>query len=83
MALILEVQTDEFWDGITPRMLETVRVRLRDLIKLIEPGERKIVYTDFEDEIGTGTDAPIGTAAVGTDAARFKMKVRRFLDAHT
>ena len=39
-------------------MLETVRVRLRDLIKLIEHGERNIVYTDFEDEIGAGTEAP-------------------------
>ena len=63
-------------------MLETVRVRLRDLIKLIEPGERKIVYTDFEDEIGGATDAPIGDPAVGIDAARFKRKVRHFLDAH-
>lgn len=56
--------------------------KLRDLVKLIEPGERKIVYTDFEDEIGGEVDSPIGDAAVGVDAGRFKMKVRRFLETH-
>ena len=82
LSLILEIQTDEFWQDITPRMLDTVRVKLRDLVKLIEPGERKIVYTDFEDEIGGATEAPVGDAAVGIDAGRFRMKVRRFLEAH-
>lgn len=82
LTLILEVQTDEFWQDVTPRMLEAIRVKLRDLIKLIEPAERKIVYTNFEDEIGGAIDTSIGEAAVGVDAGRFKMKVRRFLDAH-
>ena len=82
LPLILEVQTDEFWQDITPRMLEAVRVKLRDLVKLIEPGERRIVYTDFEDEIGAATEAPVGDAAVGVDAGRFRRKIRRFLDAH-
>lgn len=82
LAQILEVQTDEFWQDVTSRMLENVRVKLRDLVKLIEPAARKIVYTDFEDEIGGATDAPVGDAAVGIDGGRFKMKVRRFLDAH-
>lgn len=82
LSLILEVQTDEFWQDITPRMLEAVRVKLRDLVKLIEPGERRIVYTDFEDEIGGATEAPVGDAAVGIDAGRFRRKIRRFLDAH-
>ena len=82
LALIIEVQTDVFWQDVTIGMLETVRVRLRDLIKLIEPGERRIVYTDFEDEIGSATDAAVGDAAVGIDSGRFRMKVRRFLEAH-
>lgn len=63
-------------------MLEAVRVKLRDLVKLIEPGERRIVYTDFEDEIGGATEAPVGDAAVGIDAGRFRRKVNRFLEVH-
>ena len=55
LALILEVQTDEYWQDITAPMLETVRRRLRALIKLIELKRRPIVYSDFEDQIGQGT----------------------------
>ena len=33
-------------------MLEAMRRRLRDLIKLIEKQKRKPIYTDFEDEMG-------------------------------
>ncbi len=40
MALILEIQTDEFWQDITLPMLETVRRRLRALVKLIEHKKR-------------------------------------------
>lgn len=82
LETIQGVQSDEFWQDVTPRMLETVRLKLRDLVKLIEATERKIVFTNFEDEIGTAVDAPIGDPTVGTDAGRFKMKVRRFLEAH-
>jgi type I restriction enzyme, R subunit len=52
MALILEVQTDEFWQDITWPMLETVRRRLRELVKLIEHKRRPLVYSDFEDSAG-------------------------------
>ena len=36
LELILELQTDEYWQDVTAAMLETVRRRLRDLVKLIE-----------------------------------------------
>ena len=54
MALIQDVQTDEWWQDVTVPMLEGVRRRLRDLVKLIEKQKRKPVYTDFEDEMGGG-----------------------------
>ena len=55
MALILEAQTDEFWQDITLPMLETVRRRLRALVKLIEYKKRTLVYSDFEDSTGAGS----------------------------
>ena len=82
MALILEVQTDEYWEGINPPTLETMRRRLRSLVKLIDPSARKIVYTDFEDEIGDGVDVVLPFAGSGTDKARFMMKMRHFLSQH-
>ena len=55
MPLIQEIQTDEWWQNVTTPMLENVRRRLRALVKLIEKQQRKPIYTDFEDEIGSET----------------------------
>jgi type I restriction enzyme R subunit len=63
-------------------ILENVRRRLRQLVKLIEPKDRKIVYTDFEDEIGAAVDVVLPNIGAGTDKARFLMKVRHFLTQH-
>lgn len=82
MPFILEVQTDEYWQDIDAWALEQMRRRLRALIKLIEGDERIIVYTDFTDEIGAGTTIDLPDAGVGTDKARFQMKVRHFLKQH-
>jgi len=42
------------WPALFAPMLERLRRRLRDLIKLIEKQKRKPIYTDFEDEMGDG-----------------------------
>ena len=83
MALITELQTEEYWQDVTLPMLEEVRRKLRGLVKLIEPASRKIVYTDFQDEIGEGTDVVLPDIGSGTDKARFMMKVRHFLQEHS
>jgi type I restriction enzyme, R subunit len=82
MPLILEVQGNDYWQDITPEILETLRRRLRKLVQLIEPGSRTIVYTDFEDEIGAAIDIEMPSITTGTDKARFVMKVRHFLEQH-
>ena len=53
LPLIQEIQTDEWWQDVTTPMLETVRKRLRALVKLIEKQKRKPIYTDFEDQMGS------------------------------
>ena len=82
MDFILEIQTDEYWQDVTPAMLETARRRLRDLIKLIELKKRPHIYTDFEDEIGGPEEIEVQGVTVGTNMNRFQMKVRHFLKEH-
>ena len=82
LELILEIQTDDFWKDITVDILERVRKRLRMLVDLIQPIERKIVITDFEDEIGSGDAVDLPEVGGGVDKARFKMKMRRFIEVH-
>ena len=82
MELILDIQTDSFWEDITPQILETVRRRLRNLVDLIPAIERKVVITNFEDEIGGGDEVTMPEVGSGVDKARFKMKMRRFVEEH-
>jgi type I restriction enzyme R subunit len=79
MVLIHEIQGDDFWQDVTAAMLDTVRRRLRALIKLIEGRQRQIVYTDFEDQIGEGAQIEVRGVSVGTDMDRFRLKARHFL----
>ena len=86
MVLIQAIAGDEWWNDVTLGMLENARKRLRLLVKLIEKSKKKVVYTDFIDELGTETvfDLPevgIGMGS-GLDMARFKDKARQFLKAH-
>ena len=62
-------------------MLETVRRRLRDLIKLIDKKKRKPIYTDFEDEMG-GESTMVLPGFVGDGLAKFRDKAQAFLRAH-
>src|SRR5258705_4837084 len=82
MALIQDVQTDEWWQDVTVPMLEVLRRRLRDLVKLIEKQKRKPIYTDFEDQMGGETAVELPGFAEGTNYAKFRAKAQAFLRAH-
>jgi type I restriction enzyme R subunit len=80
MALIQDVQTDEWWQDVTTPMLEIVRRRLRDLVKLIERQKRKPIYTDFEDVMGG--EIQVMLLGEGADYPKFRAKAQAFLRAH-
>ena len=79
LELIQAVQTDEWWQGVTLPMLETARMRLRELVTSIEKRKRRVVYTDFEDEIGLGRTIDLGGFDGGPDYERFLRKVRVYV----
>ncbi len=82
MALIQDVQSDEWWRDVTTPMLELVRRRLRDLVGLIEKRARKIIYTDFEDLLGPEMVVDLPGFGEGMDFAKFRAKTQAFLRAH-
>ncbi|WP_409363855.1 DEAD/DEAH box helicase family protein [Bradyrhizobium liaoningense] len=79
--LIEEIQTEQWWEGITVPLLELVRLRLRDLVQHIEKSKKVIVYSDFADEIGEGIEHELPQVGEA-DFARLKLKARHFLRAH-
>jgi len=82
MELVLEAQTDMYWQDVSASTLETLRRRLRTLMKLIDIRRRPFVFSDFEDEIGAGTEMIFSAFCPGTDMERFKAKVAQYLRRH-
>ncbi len=82
LPLIQELQTAEWWQGVTVSMLETVRKRLRLLVKLIDKQKRKPVYTDFEDVMGAEVAVSLVVPGAPDAFERFRAKARDFLRQH-
>jgi type I restriction enzyme, R subunit len=82
LELIQEIQLDDWWQNVTVPMLETVRRRLRSLVKLIEKQARKPVYTDFEDELGEANSVELPGFATAESFEKFRDKARAFLRSH-
>lgn len=82
MVLIQEIQTDEWWEHVTPVMLENARKRLRLLVKLIDKNQRKPIYTDFVDVMGDEKEVEFAAFAGVDDFVQFRSRARAFLREH-
>jgi type I restriction enzyme R subunit len=79
LPLLQEIQTEDFWRNVTLATLEAVRLRVRPLVKLVEPTVRPIVITDFPDELAEHTPVmDLIPAAPGVDIPRFRAKAQHF-----
>ena len=83
LELIEELQKDEYWKDITISELEEIRIKLRDLIDLLDYQKQKIVYTNFEDEIKPNKSTENKTPEIaGVDLIQYRKKVEAFLQEH-
>jgi type I restriction enzyme R subunit len=81
LELIIEIQTDEFWQDITTATLENVRKRLRSLVKFVDKTKRENIYTDFLDLMGEEREIELPGFDAGHDVERFRDKTHQFLKA--
>jgi len=82
IELIEAIAGEDWWVDVTVSMLEMARIRLRELVKLIDTSRRAIVYTDFKDTAGESGIVEVQKVAVGVDRARFREKAIAFLREH-
>jgi len=82
LELLEEIQSDEWWQDVTTAMLEDARKRLRLLVRLIEKKKRKIIYSDYEDEVGEEAEIDLLGYSPGDNFEQFRVKARTFLRAH-
>jgi type I restriction enzyme, R subunit len=75
------VQSTEFWEAIDLAALEDLRIRMRGLVQFIDKSKRKIVYTDFKDEIVAvrlGEDIPMPKMT----SSQYDKKVEEYIRSH-
>jgi type I restriction enzyme R subunit len=83
LTFIQQLQEKLFWEGMNLKMLEEIRKRLRLLVKYIDTKDKKIVYTDFEDELDQPSVFEPGTEAFGSnDLAAYQQKMAAILKAN-
>lgn len=78
--LLREVASEEWWEDVTPEMLEDARKELRSLVGLLEKTKQPIVYTDLRDTFtGDVAEVDMPHMATSTDKERFNAKIRDYL----
>lgn len=82
LALIQDIQTTGYWQGVTPPILEEARRRLRGLIGLIDKKKSKRIYSDFQDQLGEAVEVEMPGLRGGGDLTRFRDKARFLLKRH-
>lgn len=78
--LLDKIKKNEFWINADLPEYETVREALQDLVKFIEKKQRKIYYTDFEDQVLNINETP-GEFTV-ENLKDYKKKVNQYLREH-
>ncbi|MDR6686222.1 type I restriction enzyme R subunit [Arthrobacter sp. 1088] len=83
LPLLETILDDGEWDSISAEWLEDIRLRLRELVHLIEKRKRNVVYTNFQDELGELEEMELAGASNGTvDLVRYREKTRLYLAQH-
>ena len=74
---IIDVAGEDFWKDIDFLKLEDMRLRIRNLVPLIEDGPKSKYYVDFEDTIISVEEH--GTEFFANDLSSYKEKVENYI----
>lgn len=81
LAYLASLQERTFWEGVGLPQLEDLRLRLRGLVPFLDKQERKVVYTDFQDEVlGVREETPVVVPKM--TGAQYAKKVEDYLRGH-
>ena len=81
LAYLVSVQESAFWEGIALNDLEELRLRLRGLVPFLDKKTRKVVYTDFQDEI-TAVREDAAVYLPKMTGVQYEKKVQEYLKNH-
>ena len=81
LGYLADVQEAGFWEGIDLGGLEDLRLRLRGIVPFLDKRKRKLVYTDFQDEVMGVREEPAIYMPKMT-GAQYEKKVKEYLRNH-
>jgi len=82
-ALLDAIIDPAWWEAPDVTALERVRVRLRELVRLIGREAQAIVYTDFEDTLDDVREVTLSRVVPGLNRRAFRDKLFGFLDGRS
>ena len=81
LAYLASMQELDFWEGIDLNGLEELRHRLRGLVLFLDKKKRKVVYTDFQDQvIGVRDEEAVHMPKM--TGVQYEKKVEAYLKNH-
>ena len=80
LGYLAALQETAFWKGIGLSGLEELRLRLRGIVPFLDKNKRKIVYTDFQDEIKKVRERTLYMPKM--TGAQYEKKVKEYLRNH-
>jgi type I restriction enzyme R subunit len=81
LEYLARVQESVFWEAVDLNQLEELRLRLLGLVPFLDKKERRIVYTDFQDEVLEVRDETL-VAVPKMTGAQCAKKVEDYLRNH-
>ena len=81
LEYLASMQERGFWEGIDLNLLEELRLWLRGLVPFLDKKKRKIVFTDFQDEVLSVREEP-GVYMPRMTGAQYEKKVKDYLKNH-
>ncbi len=79
MDLLKNVSAEDYWKEITPKGIENLRVEIRELIKFLDSESKKIVITNFEDQITSVRESAPVYESKSFDKEAYKAKIEQFV----
>ncbi len=82
LALIQEIQSQDYWQNIALNTLELIRCKLRNLIYALDKERKEVVYTNFADEVQSVVDVTSVFKDPSTDLLLYRRKVEEYIKSH-
>lgn len=82
LILIEEIQTEQWWENVTIELVETMRIKLRNLMQLIDKEQQKLIITDFEDTLGELEATEVKINTTGFSPYQYRKKVEAYIQAN-